>query len=374
MTAPDAVAVKTRVRGWMDPRDNSLNLLRLVMAAMVLVHHVFPLTGRGEGFEITPGESVGGWAVFGFFMISGYLITGARLRSDSGRYLINRIVRLFPAFFFVNIVTAFALAPVAFLLQNGTLDGFLSTPNTPVSYVLSNAWLRMNDYSIAGTLATVPYPLAWNGSLWSLYYEFCAYLLIGLFCAIPVVRTRIWPMLLAFLASCALKAWNETFAVYASGISEDVVQFGRLLPFFFGGALVFMLRDRLGDRMTLTWRLALASALATVGLVLLFPRFGGQLAAPFLTYIILWIGAKLPSPKIFQVHDFSYGVYVWGFPLTQMLCLIGLAGAPLPLLLVILVILTCAMAAISWFAIERPAIRWSRGKARPFGDIRAEAR
>ncbi|QMU97725.1 acyltransferase [Microbacterium esteraromaticum] len=374
MSARVAVDTRTGGRSWLDPRDNSLNLLRLIMATMVVFHHVFPLTARGEGIELTPGESVGGWAVFGFFMISGYLITGARIRSDSGRYLINRIVRLFPAFFFVNILTAFLLAPIAFVIQNGSLQGFLSTPNTPFSYVISNAWLRMNDYSVAGTLADVPYPLAWNGSLWSLYYEFCAYLLIGLFCAIPVVRTRIWPMLLAFLATCALKVWDGPISVYLSGIDDDVVQFGRLLPFFFGGALVFMLRERLGDRLALDWRLVIVSIIATVGLVLLFPRFGAQLAAPFLTYVLIWIGSRLPSPRIFQVQDFSYGIYVWGFPLTQLLCLLGLAQAPLPLIFAILLPLTAIMAVISWFLVERPAIRWSRGKARPFGDIRAEAR
>ncbi|MFC4140310.1 MULTISPECIES: acyltransferase [unclassified Microbacterium] len=359
---------------WLDPRNNSLNLLRLVMAAMVLVHHVFPVTGRGEGIELTPGESVGGWAVFGFFMISGYLITGARFRSDGGRYLINRIARLFPAFFFVNIITAFVLAPISYVMQRGTLDGFLSTPNTPFSYILANAWLRMENYTVAGTLANVPYPGVWNGSLWSLYYEFCAYLLVGFFCVLPIVRKSIWPMLIAFLATCALKIWNEAVAVYVSGLAADVVQFGRLLPFFFGGALVFILKERFGDRFRLsTWGLVV-SAVATVGLVLLFPRFGAQLTAPFLTYILIWIGAVLPSPKVFQVHDFSYGVYVWGFPLTQMLCLFGLAGAPLPVILTLLVILTSIMAAISWFLVERPTIRWSRGKARAFGDIRAEAR
>jgi peptidoglycan/LPS O-acetylase OafA/YrhL len=359
---------------WIDPRENSLNLLRLVMAAAVLFHHVFPVTGRGEGIDLTPGESVGGWAVFGFFMISGYLITGARLRSGGGRYLINRIARLFPAFVFVNIVTAFALAPIAFHLQHGSLSGFLSTPNTPASYVVANGWLKMIDYSVAGTPANVPYPLAWNGSLWSLYYEFCAYLLVGLFCVLPVVRRRVWPMLLAFIAACVLKIWNGAFAVVLSGIGDDVVQFGRLLPFFFGGALVFMIKERLGDRFVLVWWGALAAAAATVGLVLLFPTFGGQLAAPLLTYILIWIGARLPSPKLFQVHDFSYGIYVWGFPLTQLLCVLGWAGAPLPAFYAVLVVATVAMAVLSWFLIERPTIRWSRGKSRPFGDIRADAR
>ncbi|MBN9178514.1 MAG: acyltransferase [Microbacterium sp.] len=363
------------VRGsWIDPRNNSLNLLRLVMAAMVLFHHVIPLTGRGEGVELTPGESVGGWAVFGFFMISGYLITGARLRSDGGRYLINRIARLFPAFFFVNVLTAFLLAPIAFSVQNGSLDGFLSTPNTPASYVIGNGWLKMVDYSVAGTLANVPYPFAWNGSLWSLYYEFTAYLLVGFFLVLPAARRSVWPMLLAFVATCALKIWNDAFVVALSGIGADVVQFGRLLPFFFGGALVFMIRERYGERFTLTWWGALLCAVGTVALVLVFPAYGGQLAAPLLTYVLLWIGARLPSPQLFQVHDFSYGVYVWGFPLTQLLCLWGWAGAPLPLFFAVLVPSTFVIAALSWFFVERPTIRWSRGKRHPFGDLRSEAR
>lgn len=344
------------------------------MAAMVLFHHVFPVTGRGEGIELTPGESIGGWAVFGFFMISGYLITGARLRSDGGRYLINRVARLFPAFFFVNILTAFLLAPVAFQMQNGTLAGFLSTPNTPASYVIGNAWLKMTDYSVAGTLADVPYPYAWNGSLWSLYYEFTAYLLVGFFLVIPAARRRIWPMALAFVASCVLKIWNDQFAVLMSGIGGDVVQFGRLLPFFFGGAFVFMIRERLGDRLALTWWGAVIASAVTVALVAVFPSYGGQLAAPLITYVLLWFGARVPSPQLFQVHDFSYGVYVWGFPLTQMLCLFGWAGAPLPLLFAALVVSTALMAAVSWFFVERPTIRWSRGKAHPFGELRADAR
>lgn len=359
---------------WIDPHRNSLNLLRLVLAGMVLIHHVFPVTGRGEGIDITPGESIGGWAVFGFFMISGYLIAGARLRSDGGRYLINRIARLFPAFFFVNIITAFALAPIAYRLQHGSLSGFLSTANTPASYILGNAWLKMTDYSVAGTPAGVPYPLAWNGSLWSLYYEFTAYLLIGLFCALPLVRRRVWPMALAFIASCALKIFVGPATVLMSGLASDVVQFSRLLPFFFGGALIFMIRERLGHRFPLTWWGVLGALAVTVALVALFPRFGAQLAAPLLTYVLLWVGARVPSPALFRVHDFSYGVYVWGFPLTQMLCVLGWATAPLIAFIPVLVLATAVMAVVSWFLVERPSIRWSRGKKNPFGQLRAEAR
>ncbi len=357
-------------RRWINPKNNSLNLIRLVMALVVVVHHIYPITGRGDGFYFSRTETIGAWAVFVFFMISGYLITGSRLRSDGGRYLMNRIVRIFPAFVLINIVTAFVLAPIAYLRQNGTIDGFLTTPTTPLSYVLTNAWLRMNDYTIAGTLADVPYPGAWNGSLWSLYYEFAAYVVVGLLLSIPFAARSAWPMAVFFLGSVAVWAQFPQVEGYTASVAQDVYQYGRLFPFFFGGGLVFMLKDRL----KFSWIGALASAGVGAGLIWMGPSWGAQLAAPFLTYLILWIADIMPSPRFLQVHDFSYGVYIWGFPLTQMAALLGFAEVPVPVLAAILIALTLVGAAISWFLVERPMLRWARGKPNPFGDIRAEAR
>src|SRR6476620_3295224 len=61
----------------LDARNNSLNLIRLVLALLVLVAHSYPLAGAGDG-SVVRGESLGGWAVFGFFAISGYLISASR--------------------------------------------------------------------------------------------------------------------------------------------------------------------------------------------------------------------------------------------------------------------------------------------------------
>lgn len=354
---------------WLDPTDNSLNIIRLFMALAVVYHHIYPLTDRGD-LLLTREESVGGWAVFGFFMISGYLITGARLRSDGARYLMNRIVRLLPAFFVVNIITAFVLAPIAYAVENGTLSGFLTTHVTPMGYIITNAWLKMNEYSIAGTLATVPYPGAWNGSLWSLYYEFVSYILVGLVCIFPFVQKKIWPMATVFALTVVFKVFNGYAIALVSTNPFDMDQFGRLLPFFFGGALVFMAKDRL----RLTWWAALGCFALSAALITLFPSNGPQISAPLLTYVLIWIGARLPSPRFLQVHDFSYGAYVWGFPLTQMACLFGLADAPLFVITTVVVTTTMIAAAFSWFFVERPMMRWSRGKSSPFGQIMQEAR
>ena len=62
----------------LDVRNNSLNLIRLVLAFAVLIHHSWPLAGA-HGEPRFAGDTLGGWAVAGFFGISGYLITSLLL-------------------------------------------------------------------------------------------------------------------------------------------------------------------------------------------------------------------------------------------------------------------------------------------------------
>src|ERR671927_618625 len=81
----------------LDPRANSLNFLRLLLALTVIVSHAWPLGGLGKE-PLLDGRSPGGYAVYGFFALSGYLITGSRLNSRLGDFLKRRVLRLYPAF------------------------------------------------------------------------------------------------------------------------------------------------------------------------------------------------------------------------------------------------------------------------------------
>ena len=56
-----------------DNRRNSLNALRLVLAALVIVSHA-PRALGGQSYAFGDLE-LGGWAVAGFFGISGWLVT-----------------------------------------------------------------------------------------------------------------------------------------------------------------------------------------------------------------------------------------------------------------------------------------------------------
>jgi peptidoglycan/LPS O-acetylase OafA/YrhL len=351
--------------GSLDPRHNSLNLVRLALACTVLVAHSFTLSGNGIGPTFNE-QHLGTWAVYSFFCLSGYLITGSRLRTPFSAYLSHRIARIYPGFLVSLVVVAFGFAPVAYLREHGTLDGFLTLAPTPLHYVFANLWLNMVEYGVAGTISTNPYPGAWDGSLWSLYYEFLCYLAVGGLLALGLVR-RV-PVLLvpvfAFTVWCS--AHPATVLAYFGG-NGQIGLLLTLLPFFFGGAALFAVRDLV----PLTWWVALPGIALFVALVAWQGVWGPWAGAPLLTLFLLWLGKVLPCPGWFRHHDISYGCYIYAFPSQQLVAAFG-GGAHGTFVMVVLAApLMFALAVLSWFVVERPAMRAVRGRrpARNEGDV-----
>src|ERR1700743_1286518 len=107
----------------MSPRPgnegNNFDSLRLIFAVLVILSHSFPL-GRGSNDTeplsvITNGAlTLGDLSVWGFFVISGFLITQSWLRSSStGKYLKRRVARIYPGFIVMSLVSALLIVPRA---------------------------------------------------------------------------------------------------------------------------------------------------------------------------------------------------------------------------------------------------------------------
>lgn len=338
----------------LDPRDNSLNAVRLVLALLVLVAHSYYIAGVGKGPELH-GENLGGFAVFGFFTISGYLITGSRFTNGFGTYLLHRLARLMPAFWVCLVVIVAFFAPIGFWRTHGTLDGYLTTPRTPLDFLVSNGLLRMSFFDVAGTPSAVPYPGAWNGSLWSLYVEFICYLVVGALGFVAIVRQSAVVMGALFALSVVVQANSARVMTYFGGNGDAFFQV-KLLPFFLGGALLYMLRHRL----PLHWAGALGAAAVAGVLVVQVEGWGMQAAAPLATYVILWVASVLPSPRLVQRHDISYGVYIYAFPVQQLLVVLGLHQHGFVLYNALVALVTVPFAVASWLLVERPVMRRSR--------------
>src|ERR1039457_895578 len=85
-------------------KRNSLNFLRLILALAVLFSHSITL-GLFGSESILGKTTLGTVAVFGFFGISGFLVAGSAARNNVGRYLWQRFLRIFPAFWICLLVT-----------------------------------------------------------------------------------------------------------------------------------------------------------------------------------------------------------------------------------------------------------------------------
>lgn len=334
---------------------NSLNLFRLILAALVLFAHSWYVAGRGSGPSIQ-GENLGGWAVAGFFVLSGFLITRSRLRTTPGEYLLHRVARIYPAFLVVLLVTAFVFAPIALLVQQGSLGGFLTTPISPFQYVWGNLPLYIDHYAVGATLQSAPYPDAWNGSLWTLFYEFLCYLTVWVLGFVALFRRS--PLMVALL-------WIVSVAVYASiglasriGLDSSFDLFARLLPFFLGGSLMYFLIERYGINRSL----GIAALLAALAVIWLIPRWGGQASAPLLAYGLLSLSTWVPQPGWIARNDVSYGFYIYAWPVQQLTVLFGGDDLGMPLYLVLTVVGTFALAWFSWVLVERPAMLLVRPK------------
>ena len=64
-------------------RENGLDVLRFLLAAVVIVSHTWLISG----FSSHPTRGLGEWAVFTFFVLSGYLVTASAARMPIGPYL-----------------------------------------------------------------------------------------------------------------------------------------------------------------------------------------------------------------------------------------------------------------------------------------------
>lgn len=352
----------------LDPRNNSLNLIRLVLALAVLVHHSWPLTGAPHE-PIFAGETLGGWAVSGFFVISGYLITGSRFSHGLGDYLVHRGARIMPAFVVCLFTMVLFFAPIGYLVAKGSLGGYFSTATSPLNFLVSNLTLKMNHYDIAGTPLNVPYAGAWNGSLWSLYYEFLCYLVVAVLGCFVIFRKSPWSLTLLFTVSVVAQANIDVINRYTNG-NFDVVLFFKLLPFFLGGAVLFAWKSRIG----IHWLPAVIGLTASLLMVSMFPTWGGQASAVLIAYGTLWISTWLPQPRIVAKNDISYGVYIYAFAFQQLLAVFGGYKWGLVLFSLGAAALTIPTAIASWVWIERPVMRRVRGKdSRPKNSPSAEA-
>jgi peptidoglycan/LPS O-acetylase OafA/YrhL len=344
------------LRGHVVAHKNNFGLLRLIFASLVIIGHAPEMIdgnrSREPLFSLSGTMTLGSLAVIGFFLLSGYLITGSMMRTQAiGRYFKSRVLRIYPAFIVAFLASSFVLGPLVgaqvweYIPQTLAHLVFLQPP---VDY--PGQFPGMTSYALL------------NGAMWTIAYEFRCYILIAVLWRLGLLQRR-WIVL-------ALTSFSLAMCIAASfhGVQWRLEQFGswhdlwwvtgdpvsaiNFTTAFLVGTCTFLFRDELLPR--LSGAIALISLIATSILI----------QNVHLAYMVLiavgapalfWLAMKAhlgPLQKVNDKWDISYGVYLYGWPIATSIRWIYPSVTPIELASFALPFALVA-GSISWWGLER---------------------
>ena len=255
-------------------------------------------------------------------------------------------MRIFPALWVMLALTVLVVGP---LLSTLGAKAYLSSPAT-WHYLVKGATLFDNvAFHLPGVFAQNRYPDAVNGSLWSLPVEVRMYLVIALLWLLCGIARR-WHSRLFSTACIAivLTAGGLVLATHLQGLRDSAAL--RLIFMFFSGATFFVLRDFL--------RISrLAFALSTAAL--LGATFAGHqvffvvylLALPYVVIFLAYVPAG-GIRRFNRLGDYSYGVYIYAFPVQQVIVALQ-PGVSVAMLLLQAAAVALVLAGLSWHLVEK---------------------
>ncbi|MBS0454384.1 MAG: acyltransferase [Proteobacteria bacterium] len=321
--------------------ENNFDFWRVLAASMVLFSHQFALLGKPEP-QILPKVTPGTLGVCVFFAISGFLVMQSWQRDPHAlRFLWKRVLRIWPGLIAACCIAALVLGPIVSSLS-------------PAEYFQSGATWRYFKtllldikYELPGVFEDNPYPRAVNGSLWTIPVEVRWYLVVlaaGLF---GLFRHRA----IALTCLVALAAYH--FGIYGAETNPRPNFFREYGLFFLAGVCLQLYRQVWSQRL-----------LACAGFTLLGASAAFFLGHPF---VALWITvpfaviafglASTPFIRRFgRIGDLSYGIYIYAFPVQQMIIWATQGRYPFVGTLAISALVTTVVAYVSWHGIERPAL------------------
>ena len=336
-----------------DRSANRFDFLRLVAAWLVLFSHCYPLAGRQQEEPLLSSafgiDTLGGLGVSIFFVLSGYLVTLSWERSRGlWDFLQRRVLRIYPALLVTCLLCVFFLGP------------WLTTLSPTEYWMQAKTWGYFKtatafqiNYGLPGLFVANPLPHVVNGSLWSIAYEVRFYVFLMLLGVLPGAMRHKSLLLLAVLGGLLLlrppvppAATDELFL----GLDFYDNKLGIL---FCMGAVFAAWRHRVrpGGWAALILLAAAALPLGSLQLLLFVTGFG---------MFVLWLGfhgrwlPQLPA----RMGDWSYGLYLYAFPVQQTLAHFRLHEYSFVLYVLCTSVLTFGLAALSWHGVEKHALRW----------------
>jgi peptidoglycan/LPS O-acetylase OafA/YrhL len=330
-------------------KSNSIGFLRLLFALVVVWSHAYSIGGLGADpiVWLTRGvQSAGTLAVGGFFVLSGFLIARSYENARSlAIFLWHRFLRIFPGYWVCLALTAFVIVPVMLYARHDSMTAEYF--HNSLTYVARNALLINVQLTVGSVIKDLPEANTINGSLWTLPVEFACYLLIGAFGVVGLLgksaRLEIFALLgcLFAIAFCDIRGINP---------GTPTLQALALFAYFLAGACLYTNRKIVPIR---PW-LAVAALLGAA--ISLYVDPAGVTLILFVSYLVLYVSGTALCLNFDRTVDLSYGVYIYAFPVQQLLVTMGVERAGFLGFFFLTLAVTIPTAFLSWILVEKPCL------------------
>ncbi len=334
--------------------SNNFDFLRLLAAVFVIIGHssdvLFNKPLEPDPSKWLLGFSMQSLGVLIFFIISGYLVTASFERKKSWiGFFAGRVLRIFPAVIVVVMLSVFVLGVA---ITSLSVTDYFAHPIT--TQYLQNMTLYRMYYYLPGVFVGNPIGSSVNASLWTLPYEFTCYLYIAL-AGISSMFSGKWVSLISlvvyFMAYMFFEFQLNTLVIPIIGI--DFKTFFTPFLYFMSGSVFYKFRNEIVYNYK-GWIVCL------LGLILYKM---GWMHQQFLIPVITFMVLALAFSPVINFHnaakhgDFSYGLYLYAFPVQQLLVYFLPVDPDLGLMMILSLICTIPFAYVSWHVIEKRALR-----------------
>lgn len=323
--------------------SNCFDFLRFFFAVNILLAHLSELS-QSKSLLFLSNFSNSSIAVKVFFVISGFLVAKSFTNTPSLKeYFIKRAKRILPAYVFVVLISTFFLS----FFSDYNLLEYFKFPSVYQYLGWNLLFLNFMHPCLPGLFESNLYCVI-NGSLWTLKVEEGFYIVLPLIFYI-IKKTKKPFLILGCLYVFSVLYWFVMdFYLNKPLLAKQLPGY---LVYFVTGIVLFLNFDFVMQN---------KKKLITVAVLLLFfssfSIFKIDFFYPAAFGIIVIIAAySLPFLNNFGKYgDFTYGMYIYHFPIIQLFRQYDLFERFNPILMAILIVfITFSFAAFSWFFIEK---------------------
>lgn len=343
-------------------RNDNFLIARVMAAFFVLLGHSTIMLGKSFPYISIAGIGIHTFGLYIFFSISGYLIMTSRLKTISLlTFFKNRFLRIYPAYAIVILLWIF---PLGALFTNESFSAYLRD-GSKLTYLQNLIFFPV--FYLPGVFTTHPVPNAVNGSIWSLPIELSCYLFVGAIGVFGFLRQKsyliyVLTFSILFLATLVITQTDyKTYTLTGSHYiywGTDWLLGAKICIFFLMGSLFTQIPK---NYFKLEISFIVAIFYLNVPITNFFHDIFSWIFIPYMVLSFCFLQTPIFS-KIEKYGDPSYGVYIWAFPIQQILILFLGANINWFLNLSIVTFLSFLAGYISWHLIEKRILKLKTNK------------